>query len=300
MLGWRGWVVVLALAASAGAAAAEPEWVTDLREKADDYERRLREALDRLKAAARDAGNKLAADAKARLAELIALLEANLHAAERVLAEQGHEYAVVVHARLREATEVADQLGRELGEVIAGTRTQLDVDRRRLVTGARQIVDESLREAGRQLASAELVDDRVVARAVEQTTASAKRWLGVAVAGGGVVVIGLGVGLLWQRRRPRWRWLLTAAGAIAIVGGGIAVVLGLRHWLAAPDATVFTAGISRCEALADAQRLIDSHHTGPARPAVIAALERCQLLVADTGAAELVADRLARIRSLPD
>lgn len=299
------WVwLVAALIAAARPAAAEPEWVTDLRAKAEAHEQRLRDALARLDAAAAAAADKLTADMRARLAELLAILTSNLDAARQVLADHAHDYTVIVHARLREAAAVANQLGRQLDEVIAGTRRQIDVDLRRLVVGARGIVDDSLREAQHKLAGIEVVDDAVVVRAVDQAERSLDRWLGILAAAGGLVVVALGAGLVWQRRRPgeraARRWLVTGAGAIVIAGGATACVLGVRHWRAGAAGTAVVAGLTRCDALADAQRLIDAGRAGPAHKSTAAALARCQLLVADTSTAELVADRLAKLRSLPD
>ncbi|HWU89993.1 MAG TPA: hypothetical protein VN253_22175, partial [Kofleriaceae bacterium] len=150
------WLVTVVLLVAAppqpATALPEPPWVTDLRAKAKAYQERLAEMIDHLKQTAAASGNKLAADAKARLAELIELLEGQQRAAERLLAEQTRAYEAVIYARLDHAVAVADELAREMGEVLAGTRKRLDVNRRRLVTGARQIVASSLREAGVQLA----------------------------------------------------------------------------------------------------------------------------------------------------
>lgn len=296
-------MVAIALLASAPAAHAlpEPQWVKDLRAKADAYKQRLNEALDRLKQAAAAAGDKLAADAKARLAELIEILEGQLRAVEQLIAEQAREYEAVIYARLEEAVEVADELSRELGEVLAGTRQRLDVDRRRLVVGTRQIVASSLREAGVLLSDAHVVNDRVIADAARELEAEARRWLGLVVAGGGVLAMGLAAGLIWQRRRTASRWILTGVGAAVIAGGTVAVVLGIRHWRAEPETLPAVVGLTRCDALAGAQQLIDAGRApAPARTQAVVALERCQLLVADGTTAVLIDDRLRKLRKLPE
>jgi hypothetical protein len=297
-----GWIVLVALAAAAPPAHAEPRWVTDLREKARAYEERLKAALERLKDAAAAAGDALDAAAKARLAELIELLESHHRAAGRLLAEEAERYEAVIYARLDQAIAVTDQLTREVGEVVAGTRAHLGVERQRLVVGTRQIVATSLREAGVMLAETRVIDDQVVADAVRATEAEAKRWLGVVAAAAGVLVIGLGAGLLWQRRRrPASRWLLTGGGAVLIAGGVAAIVLGIRHFRAEPERAPAIVGLTRCDALADAQRWITAGHApAPDRTEAIAALERCQLLVADSSAAVLVDDRLRRLRAVPE
>lgn len=307
--GARVWVrwVALSVALAAGVAApsrarAEPQWVTDLKAKAKAHEQRLKDALDRLKRAAAEAAAKLDAVAKARLAELTELLEGQLRAAQRVLADAADEYAAVVDARLGEAAAVAEQLAREVGEVIAGTRRQIEADGARLVTGAGQIVGAALRDAGVMLGEARIVDDRVVADAIRATEEQARRWLGLVGAGGGVVAIALGAGLIWQRRRrPAARWLLTAGGAVVIAGGVVAAVLGIRYWRARPTAAPVMVGLVRCDALAGAQRLIDAGRAPPAdRAPALAALERCQLLVADGAVATLIDDRLRKLRRLPE
>lgn len=297
-----GWIVLIALAAAAPPAHAEPQWVTDLRDKARAHEERLKAALGRLKDAAAAAGDALDAAARARLAELIELLESHGRAAARLLAEEAERYEAVIYARLDQAIAVADQLTREVGEVVAGTRAHLDVERRRLVVGTRQIVAASLREAGVILEETRVIDDRVVADALRATEAEAKRWLGVVAAAGGVLVIGLGAGFLWQRRRrPASRWILTGAGAALIAGGAVAIVLGIRHFRGEPERAPAIVGLTRCDALADAQRLLAAGRApAPDRTKAIAALERCQLLVADGSSAVLVDDRLRKLRAVPE
>jgi len=121
------------------------------------------------------------------------------------------------------------------------------------------------------------------------------------VAGGGLVLIGVAAGLIWQRRRTgeaaARRWITTGIGALLIAGGAVALVLGIRHWRREPGTTV-ALGSRRCDALADAQRALDAGHAGSARETTLVALERCQLLAADATTAELIADRTHRLRAL--
>ena len=283
---------------------AEPQWLTDLRAKADRWQQDLLDALDRLEAAAGAAGTKLGADARRHLDELLELLRATASAAEHVLAENAEAYRAVVAARLDAAAQVAHQLERQLADVVAGVRTQLDVDRRRLVTGARDVVASTLHDAQVTISEAHLVDGEVVARAVAQTRAEAGRWLWLVLAAGGLIVVAVGIGALWPRRLASdgaaRRWITTAIGVVILAGGTAMIAIGVSRWRLPAADTSIAVGVERCDALAGAQALLDrGTATRPARTAAIAGLERCLLLVADTSSAELVADRLHRVHQLP-
>jgi len=298
------WAVLGVVTPAPARALPEPQWVTDLRNKADGWKRELDDALHRLDGAAAAAGARLAADARRHLDELLALLHANANAARKVLADNAAAYRAVVAARLHAAAQVAGELERELAEVLAGTRTQIDLDVHRLVTGARDVVSATLHDAGVVLADAQLVDGEVVARATAEAEREARRWAWLVLAGGGLVVAAAGLGLIWQRRLPgdagARRWLASAAGLV-VVGAGVAgLVVGVARWRRPASATAVTLGVQRCDALEAAQTLVNrGSATGSERTAATAGLERCVVLIADTASAELVADRLHRVRQLP-
>lgn len=295
--------LVALLAASTRPAAAAPAWVDELEAKGKRYQERLQAALDRLEAAATQAGDRLSEVVKQRLAELEELLGDTADAATAVLEERGAAYAAIVHARLAQATAVAEQLEREVGEIVAGTRQQLSLDRRRLVTGTRAIVADTLAEAGVILRDARVVDDRVLARAATQAEAEARRWLWIVLAGGGVIVAALGVGLLWPRRRKgdaaARRPLVTAAGALVVAAGLGGAVYGVVRWRQAPAGTTVALGESRCDALVGAETLVQAGRaTAAARDQAIAQLARCRLVAASDTSAELIADRLHKLHAL--
>lgn len=300
----RWGVVCCALIARVGSASAEPDWATELRRKADDYERTLRRALARLEHDARGAAVRLDADVRARLDELTALLDAHASAAAELLRAQAGAYHAIAAARLGEAAAVASQLERELAEIRAGARTRLDVDRRRLVSGAQQVVTAALGEAGVIVSQARIVDGELVVRAVAETTAEARRWMWLVFAGGGLIAAAGGIGLVWPRRlagdRAARRWISSAIGIALVGGGGVAIGLGVHRWRAPAPAEQIRVGIPRCDALADAQRLIEAGRaSSAARAGAQSGLQRCLVLIADAGSAELVADRLLAVRRLP-
>jgi hypothetical protein len=272
-------VAVLLLVGSCPSASAglEPQWATDLRHKAEGWKQSLLDAVQRLKGAAQAAGDQLRADVRKRLDELIAMLEAHADALAEVLRTRGDEFYAIAAARARQAAALAQQAERELGEILAGTRAQLSIDLSRLGSGTRQVLSDALAEAGATLGAARLVDDRVVARAVEHNASAMKRggWALAAAGGGALAVIALG--LLWPRRRA-----------------GDAATSGVRRWRAAPaQAGEVVVAVRRCDALDHSAAAIASHDRA-ALDAVVHQLARCQLAAADDATAALVTDHLRR------
>lgn len=292
-------VAVLAVALSAAPATAEPQWATDLRAKAQGWKRELRDALDRLEAAAGKAKDRLAADAKRRLDELLAMLDAHANAVEELLRERGDQLEALAAARARQALAIAHQLERELAEVSAGSRQAISVDVARLATGSRAAVEDALHEAGARLRDVRLVDGQLIAEAGALAEASARRW-GWALAGaGGIAVLALGLGMIWPRRReedrPARRWLVTAGGLVVVVGGGALAWVSAKRFLTHGGTAPVVLARSRCEAL-DHPPIGDDR---AAQARLVRELARCQLAAPDDMTARVIAAALTRALAHP-
>jgi len=281
---------------------AEPQWLTDLKAKAERYKRELREAVERLKAAAANAADRLDALAKQRVDELIALLEDTAAAAERVIKDNGARYQAIATARLAQAEAVARDLEQQLAEVIARTRSSINVDRRRLLAGSQVIVTKTLSEAGAMVSDVHVADDEVVAAAKANTTAQARRWGWLVGAGGGVVVMAFGVGWLMLRRRRSDNATGSVArrvvGGLLVVAGATGTGIAIWRW-SARDSTSIVLGSPRCTALVPSEALLRAGRATMAdRNRMLATLADCALISTDTTTGELIADRMQKLRHL--
>lgn len=178
---------IIAVALAAAPAVAEPQWATDLRAKAEAWKRDLRDALDRLKAAADQARRRLAADANLRLDQLLAILDARQRHRSAVASTGRGVRGPGRRAGPAGALAFAQQLQRAVAQSPQGRGGQHLEHAARLATGSRAAVEDALRDAAPSCVTC-AIDGRLVAEVVTQTEASAQRWGWALIGVGGVAL----------------------------------------------------------------------------------------------------------------